>query len=169
MYDAEVRTLAELRSTSDAVVVAAPLDDEEAVLLDGDGITVLGRTMRVVRSLHGPLAEGEQIVVTRVRYGVSPDAERRLNAQGLTASELPDAATDSPPFDHPLYVLGLTYTGDDYDPRAWAPANGPHSRIALDDADIGAAEAVVEVPGTPLQQRMRGVSAGSILRRLGQP
>ena len=166
MYDVEVETLAELRDTSEAVVLAAPVDGPEEILLDHDGIVVLGQTMRVVRSVDGPLEAGQHIVVTRVRYGVSPRAEQQLNEQGLTASEPPDAAGVEPPFERPLYLLGLRYTGEDYPVRAWAPANGPHSRVALDAAEMGTAHAVVEVADTPLQQRLAGASARSILRRL---
>lgn len=165
MYDEPVETLRDLRSTSDAVVLAQPLPGDEVVLLDVDGIQVLGRRFRIVRVLSGPLEAGGNILVARPRYGVSPDTQQRLQAQGLEATAPPDAMTDNPPFDRPLYLLGLDHTGADYPSPAWTPANGPHSRIAFDADDVAAATAVVEVTGTPLQERLSGMTADQLMRR----
>lgn len=166
LYDEPVENLDDLRATSDSVVLARPLPGEEIVLLDVDGVQVLGRRFEIVRGLRGPLATGEKIVVARPRYGVSPEAEQRLNARGYTATAPPDSESDSPPFDRPLYLLGLDSTGDDYPTPAWTPANGPHSRVAFDTADIGAAKAEVEVDDIPLQDLLAGTAAATIIRRL---
>lgn len=166
MYDEEVSNLTDLVETSDAVVVAQPLPAEETVLLDVDGIQVLGRSFRVLRSFKGSVASGSEIVVARPRYGVSPQMEDRLNDQGLTATVPPDEETENPPFDRPMYLLGLDYTGQDYPVPAWTPANGPHSRVAFNAADLQSATAVVEVEEIPLQEHLAGTSARRIVQRL---
>lgn len=146
--------------------MAVPLPAQEQVLLDVDGIQVLARPFRVIRSAKGPLPAGSEILVARARYGVSPQTRERLDAQGLVASEAPDSASENPPWDHPLYVLGLNYTGDDYSRRAWTPANGPHSRVAFDAADLRTARAVDEAADVPLHQRLEGIPLRTVLRRL---
>ncbi len=136
-----------LLDASEAVALVEPLDPPERLLREIDGVKFFAKPMRVVESIYGRLRSGQSILVIRPVYGVPRESQDYLRSRGYNPDEVEPSDDGSPPFDLPLYLLGLVDTKGFYGEDAWNLTSGLHSRVPFDSKDPRSAKAIIE--GTP--------------------
>lgn len=155
-FDVIASTPTELRSLSDAVVRARPLDTKEILLVSGPigedpeaqaTAFVWAREFEVVETFTGDLEVGQVIAVTRY--------EATFDDGSSAVSDL------QPAFSAKSYIFGLDRHDKAYKMPVWVPVGGPSGAVPMTTEKVGGV-AMVEVEGVALQTFLSGASADQI-------